>query len=133
MKPAGVVDRIDKMRKVLDDIGEGLEGHRIDCLDFERLHKAFRLCVVIWVAAAAHRTDAAVSDQGIAIGLGGVLRATVGMLHASGSRFAAVDRSVEGGQRQPLPLTNSPLIRTSRAEVIGKLGFYRGATEVTFP
>ena len=73
MKPAAVVDYVDETRKVLDDIGEGFEGHRIDGLYFECLHEAFRFGVVVRITAAAHRADEALHHQSIAIELGSVL------------------------------------------------------------
>jgi len=73
MEPTAVVNCDDKSWKVLDDIGEGFEGHRINRLDLESLHEAFRFSIVIRIAAAAHRPDQAMRDQGVTIELGGVL------------------------------------------------------------
>ncbi len=56
------------------------KGHRIDPLDLEGLHEALRLSIVIRIAAAAHRADQPVRDQGVTIELGGVLGAAVGMI-----------------------------------------------------
>ena len=43
---AAIVYVVDEPRKMLGDIVERLERHRVNCLDLERLHEAFRLGVV---------------------------------------------------------------------------------------
>ena len=101
MKPAAVVDYVDETRKVFDDIGEGFEGHRIDGLYFECLHEAFRFGVVVRITAAAHRADEALHHQNIAIELGSVLRAAIGVMYASRARFAVVDCGLQSGECQP--------------------------------
>jgi hypothetical protein len=61
---AGIVDLVDKSRKILCDVGEGLVCHRVDGFDLERLHEALRLGVIVRIAAPAHRADQALTKQG---------------------------------------------------------------------
>jgi hypothetical protein len=42
-------------RKILDDIGEGFVGHRMDSFDFEDLREAPGLGVVVRVTAARRK------------------------------------------------------------------------------
>src|ERR1700756_2175470 len=94
MQSALIVSLVDEMWKVLDDIFESFVRHGIDSLYLHGLHEALRLSVVVRIAAPAHRADQAVSGQHVAVALGGILRAAVRVMHATGSRFSALDRSL---------------------------------------
>jgi hypothetical protein len=50
VEPTFVVDLLDKVGKVLSDVLEAFEGHRIDRLDLYGFHEAFRFGVVIRIA-----------------------------------------------------------------------------------
>ena len=91
VQSACVVDVIDEPRKVCSDIFEGLVGHRIDGLDLERLHEALGLGVVVGIAPAAHRSDEAIVGESLPIVPGCVLRAAIGVVHATGRRSSLVD------------------------------------------
>lgn len=78
MKPAFIVDLLDEVGKVLGNILEGFERHRIDRLDPQRFHEALGFGVVVGVAPASHRADQAVGDQCVAVELGSILRAAIG-------------------------------------------------------
>ena len=69
----GIVDLVDKSRKILCDVGEGFVCHRVDGFDLERLHEALRLGVIVRIAAPAHRADKTVAKQRLPIALRGVL------------------------------------------------------------
>src|SRR5271154_643544 len=56
---------------------------------------------VVRITAATHRADEALAHQGIAIELGSVLRAAVGVTHASRGWFAIVDCGLQSGECQP--------------------------------
>lgn len=73
MEPSAVVYLVDEARKVLGDIGEGLELHWVDAFDFKRLHEAFRLGVIVGVSAPSHGADEALVRERIPIGPGRVL------------------------------------------------------------
>ena len=99
METSSVVDLVDEPWKVLDDIGEGFVGHRIDGFDLEGLHEALGLggrkgCL------CAHRSDKTAAKQGFPIGLSGILRTAIRVVDAAGWRFAALDRGGESGERQ---------------------------------
>ena len=81
MEPALVVDHLDEVGKVLGDVLESFECHRVDRLDLQRFHEAFSLGIIVRIAAATHRTDQAVGGQCVAVELGSVLRAAVGMMN----------------------------------------------------
>ena len=49
MEPALIVDLLDEVGKVLGDILESFERHRIDCLDLQCFHEALGLGVVVRV------------------------------------------------------------------------------------
>jgi len=57
MQAALIVNVVDEPGKLLGDVVEGLGCHRIDRLDFECLHEALRLGVIVRVSAPAHRAD----------------------------------------------------------------------------
>ena len=101
MEPFGVVDLVDELGKVVNDVLEGLVGHRIDGFNLQGLHEALGLGIVVRIAAAPHRADQAMSCQGAVIDRSGVLRAAVRMVNASRWRLAALDRDLERGNRQP--------------------------------
>lgn len=92
MEPSVIVVLVDEARKMVHDIGERLERHRVDAFDLQRLHEAFRLCVVVGVSSPSHRANEAMGREELAIGTGRVLRAAVGVMKASGRRFATLDR-----------------------------------------
>jgi hypothetical protein len=73
MEPVFVVDLLDEVGKVLCDVVEAFEGHRVDSFDLESFHEAFRLGVVIGVTPASHRTDQISRFQRLAVRLGSVL------------------------------------------------------------
>lgn len=50
LEPSAVVGLFHEVRKVLDDIAEGVEGHRIDSLDLQGLDEALGLGIVIGVS-----------------------------------------------------------------------------------
>src|SRR5262245_29694565 len=54
MEPAFVVDLLDEVGKVLGDVLEAFEGHRVDGFDLQGFHEAFRRGVVIRIAATPH-------------------------------------------------------------------------------
>ena len=72
----GVVDLIDKARKIGGDVFESFVINQIDGLDLKGLHKALGLRIIIGIAASAHRADETMFGQQVVIGLGGVLRTT---------------------------------------------------------
>ena len=47
MQPTGIVDLINEAGQVGHDVSERLVGHRIDRLNLQRLHEAFRFGVVV--------------------------------------------------------------------------------------
>jgi hypothetical protein len=71
--PALVVDLLDEVGKVLDDVLEAFEGHRVDGFDLQGFHEAFRPGVIIGVASASHRADQLSGLQRLAVRLGSVL------------------------------------------------------------
>ena len=73
MQSARVVDLIDEARKIGGDIIESLVGHRIDGLDLERFHEALGLGVIVWIAAAPHRSDETMFGEGLPVAPGRVL------------------------------------------------------------
>ena len=100
MQSAFVVHLVDEAWKILDDVFECFVGHRIDRLDLHGFHEAFGHRVVIRIATPAHRAGEFVLKQGLAIRQGGILRAAIGVMNASGWRLAYLDRGVECGERQ---------------------------------
>lgn len=100
VEPPTVVDVVDEARKISDDIGEALVGHRVDGFDFHGFHEALCLGVVAGISAPAHRADQAVRIQELAIDLGGVLRSLVRMMLAAGRRLAPFNGDLESGNRR---------------------------------
>ena len=100
MEPSAVVDLVDETRKMFRNLGEALIGHWVDGLDLHGLHEALRFGVVVGVAAPAHRADQAVSVQGFAVNLSGVLRSSVGTVDAAGRRLTPLDGSLQSSDRQ---------------------------------
>lgn len=52
----GIVDFFDERGQSLGDVREGFVASGVDVFDFQGLHKAFRLRIVVWVADGAHGT-----------------------------------------------------------------------------
>src|ERR687892_852707 len=69
-------------------------------LDLQRLHEALRLRIVVGVAAPTHRADEAMVGKELAVDLGRVLRATVGVVYASRGRFPGTEGGLECRQRE---------------------------------
>src|SRR5208337_2171112 len=61
---------------------------------------AFRLGVVVWIAAPAHGSAEAVIGKELAVDLRGVLRSAVRMMHAALRRLARPDGGFERGNCQ---------------------------------
>ena len=101
MESAGVVNLVDEAWKIGCNVLEGFVSHQIHGFDLEGLHEALRLGVVVGIAAPAHRADEAVLAQDGAIGFGGVLRSTVGMMHATLRWIAGVDGGLERSNGEP--------------------------------
>ena len=83
MEPAFVVHLVDEVRKRVDDVGERLVAADVDFLGLDGLYEALGLGVVIGIAAPAHGTGETMLLQDGAIVFGGILRPTVGMMHAT--------------------------------------------------
>lgn len=101
MQSACVVDLIDEARKIGGDIVESLVGHRVDGLDLERFHVALGLGVIVWIAAAPHRSDETMFGEGLPVAPGRVLRAAVRVVDTAGRRSSLFNSRAQGGQRQP--------------------------------
>ena len=101
MEPSIIVDMVDEARKMVHDIGERLERHRVDAFNLQRLHKALRLGVVVRIPTPPHRADETMSREKLAIGPSRVLGAAVGVMKSAGRRFSTLDGGAEGSQRQP--------------------------------
>ncbi len=56
VESAGIVDLIDEAWKVSRNVLESFVGHQIHGFKLESLHEAFGFGVIVWIAAAAHRT-----------------------------------------------------------------------------
>jgi len=69
---------------VFRDVLGALEGHGVDALDLQGFHEALHHGVVVGVATPPHRADQAVIVEQGPVGLGGVLRASIGMMDAAG-------------------------------------------------
>ena len=54
VQPAVVVYLVDEVRKAGDDLIKAMLVAEVELLALERLHEAFRLCVIVRIAAAAH-------------------------------------------------------------------------------
>jgi hypothetical protein len=100
MKPAFVVDLLDEVGKVLGDVFEAFEGHRVDGFDLEGFHEAFRHGVVIRIASTSHRADQLPGLQPFAIRLGSILRAAIGVMDAARRRLSSRDGGLQGRDRQ---------------------------------
>ena len=72
----------------------------IDLLALDRLHETLGFAVVVWIAAATHRTDQAVLGKYPAIGLGGVLRTAIGMMDAAARWLSGLDRGSQCRQSE---------------------------------
>lgn len=101
MEPAFVVDLLDEAGKVINDVVEGFEGHRVDRLDLQRLHEALRLGVVVKIASAAHRARQAVCFHRFAEICAAYWAAPIGMMNAAGRRLAPFNGRLQGCHRQP--------------------------------
>ena len=66
------------------------------------MEKAFHRRIVPAVSLAAHRADDAVLGEPFLVSAGGILAAAVGVVHQTGQRAAALERHVQGSQRQLL-------------------------------
>src|SRR5215471_10555795 len=100
MAALGIIDVFDEARQREGDIVESVVLHQIDLLDFEGLHEALGLGVVVGVAASTHRTPEAVLGKLGAIIVGGILRTPVGVMDAAWWRLACRDGGAQGGKRQ---------------------------------
>ena len=60
VESASVVDLVDEAWKVGCNVLEGFIGHEIHSFDFECLHEALGLGIIIRIAAPAHGADEAV-------------------------------------------------------------------------
>src|SRR5262249_56673507 len=67
----------------------------------ECLYEALDLGVVVGIAAPAHGANETVLLQDGAIVVGGILRPTVGMMHATPWRIAGADGGLEGSNSEP--------------------------------
>jgi len=57
MQATSIANVVDEPGKLFGDVVEGLKGDRTDRLDFECLHEAHRLGVIVRVSAPAHQAD----------------------------------------------------------------------------
>jgi len=80
---------------------EGFVCHQIHGFDLECLHEALGLGVVVGIAAPAHGAGETVLLQGGAIVIGGILRSTVGMMHATPWWIAGADGGLECSNSEP--------------------------------
>ena len=101
MQAALIVNVVDEPGKLLGDVVEGLERHRIDRFDLECLHEALRLGVVVRVSAPAHRADQVMGRQQCLIDTRRVLRSAIRMMNASWSRAPSLDRHLQRREREP--------------------------------
>src|SRR6516162_7388357 len=97
----GVVNLVDEAWKVGCDILEGFVCHQIHGFDLQCLHEALGLGVVVGVSAPTHRAGETVLLQDGAIVIGGVLRSTVGMMHATRWWIAGADSGLECSNSEP--------------------------------
>src|ERR1700737_2269776 len=82
---------VDEAGKVGCDVLEGFVCHQIHGLDLQCLHEALGLGVVVGVSAPAHGAGETMLLQDGAIVFGGILRSTVGMMHATPWWIAGAD------------------------------------------
>jgi hypothetical protein len=75
--------------------------HQIYGFDLQCLHEALGLRVVVGVSASTHRAGETVLLQDGAIVIRGVLRSTVGMMHATPWRIAGADSGLECSNSEP--------------------------------
>lgn len=68
----------------------------VDSLDLQGLDEALRLGVVIRTAATAHGSEKAVTLEPATVRGCGILRAAIGMEHATRQRSSGFDRRVQG-------------------------------------
>ena len=101
MEFAGVVNLVDEAGKVGCNVLEGFVCHQIHGFDLECLHEALGLGVVVGIAAPAHGAGETVLLQGGAIVIGGILRSTVGMMHATPWWIAGADGGLECSNSEP--------------------------------
>ena len=80
---------------------EGFVCHQIHGFDLECLHEALGLGVVVGIAAPAHGAGETVLLQDGAIVFGGILRPTVGMMHATPWWIAGADGGLECSNSEP--------------------------------
>jgi len=95
VESASVVNLVDEAGKVGCNVLEGFVCHQIHGFDLKCLHEALDLGVVVGIAAPAHGAGETVLLQDGAIVFGGILRATVGMMHATPWRIAGADGGLE--------------------------------------
>ena len=95
VESSGVVNLVDEAGKVSCDVLEGFVCHQIHGFDLECLHEALGLGVVVGIAAPAHGAGETVLLQSGAIVIGGILRPTVGMMHATAWWIAGADGGLE--------------------------------------
>lgn len=95
MEPSAVVDLVNESGKVFDDISKRLELHRVYPLDLKGLHEAFRFGVVIRVSSSSHRTNKAIGDEELPIGVSRVLRSAIRVVKATRRRFAPFEGALE--------------------------------------
>ena len=100
MKPPRVVNVVDEARKIGGDVLESLVVHQIHRLDLEGLHETLSFRIVVGVAPPSHRADQAMLGEQLAVDLGGVLRPSIGTMHAARRRSTSTERGLEGRQRQ---------------------------------
>ncbi len=79
---------------------EALELHRVEGRDLQRLQEAFRLGIVIRIAAPAHGAEEPIGSEQLAIRLGGILGAAIGMMHITWQKLGSRDRRSQCRQRQ---------------------------------
>ena len=101
MEPATVVYVFDEARKISCDIREGFVAYRIDSFDFQRLHEAFRLGVVVGIAATTHGTNEVVIFQGLPVCPRRVLGPAIRVMQAARRRLVVRDSGVQRSERQP--------------------------------
>jgi hypothetical protein len=97
-KPPHVVDVVDEPRKIRGDILESVVVHQVPRLDLEGLDETFGFCVVVG-APPSHRAKQAMLGEQSAVDLGGVLRSSIGMMHAARRRSTNTEGGLESRQR----------------------------------
>lgn len=95
MQPGGVVDVIDEGRQVRSNILEGLVFGDVDRLDFQRLHEALGLGVVIRISFSTHGSDESVEFQDAPMPRCGVLGSPVSVKDAARRRTPGPDRRIQ--------------------------------------